>query len=123
MEIRQQGVFEPVAVGAGAENFSVFDHESVDAPGRGGFRVNPVDQWNHRRLVRHGEVDAGKLFPGELYELRQLFRRDVPPPVRGAQTACFEGGILHPGGAAVGDGIADYHVFYHNFYRSVLDFG
>ena len=123
VEVRQQRVFEPVAIGTGAEDFAVFNYERVDASCRGSFGVDPVDQRNHRRLVRYGEVDSREIFPGEPYKLRQLFESDVPSPVGGAESARFEGGILHAGRAAVGDGIADYHVFYHNFYRSVLDFG
>lgn len=38
---------------------------------------------------------------------------DVPLDVGGAETVMFEGGVLHPGGTAVSDGISDDSVVSH----------
>lgn len=42
--------------------------------------------------------------------------------VRRTETVKFKSGILHAGGSAVGDRVADNHVLYH-FFTFLLDFG
>lgn len=113
-EVRFERHFKAVPVRAGSGQRAVLpDRHGVDARRGERLRVDLVEVRDDRGLVRNRAVEPGQCAAGLFDEGAELPGPDVPLDVGGAETVMFEGGVLHPGGTAVSDGISDDSVVSH----------